>query len=109
MLADSLFLGNGARASEFRFGSIRVRRVKEDRSFAVPGRGVPARWSAGPRIADTHGGTGCRAVCLFDGADPAYALWLRPAPHAALLPPASPRKLEAKGQSLLLATALDGQ
>jgi hypothetical protein len=38
--------------------SIRARRAKEDRSFAVRGRATAARWSVVPRIADGHGGTG---------------------------------------------------
>jgi hypothetical protein len=61
-------------------GSIRARRAKEDLSFAGRGRAVEARWSADPHIADTHGGTGCRAGCRFDGADPTYAQRRRPAP-----------------------------
>jgi hypothetical protein len=66
-----------------RNGSIRARRATEDRSCAVRGRAVAARWSAVPHIADTHGGTGCRAGCRLDGADPAYTQRRRPAPHAA--------------------------
>jgi len=66
-----------------RRGSIRARRAKEDLSFAGRGRAVEARWSADPHIADTHGGTGCRAGCLFDGADPTCAQRRRPAPCAA--------------------------
>ena len=53
-------------------GPIRARRATEDRSFAVRGRAVAARWSAVPHLADTHGGTGCRAGGRLGGADPAY-------------------------------------
>lgn len=56
------------RAVKVACGSIRARRVKEDRSFAVRGSALAARWSAVPHIADPHGGTGCQAGCRLLGA-----------------------------------------
>lgn len=67
-------------------GSFRARQAEKGRPFAVCGRAVSARQSAVQRIADTHGGTGRRAGCRLDGADPAYAQRRRLAPHAALPP-----------------------
>lgn len=73
------------------YGSIRARRAKEDRSFAARGRALEPRWSADPHIADTHGGTGCRAGGRLDGAGPTYAQRRWPAPYAAQPPPEKSR------------------
>jgi hypothetical protein len=80
--------------------SIRARRAKEDRSFAVRGRAVAARWPAVPHMADLHGGTDCRAGCRLDGADSAYAERRRPAPRAASQLPRSARRMTAEGRQL---------
>lgn len=73
----------GSRRAYFRLGSIRALRAWEDRSFAVRGPSIAARWSAFPRIADAHGGASGRTGCRLVGADRPFARRRPPAPHAA--------------------------
>ena len=63
-----------------------ARSADRDRSLTVRDRVVATWGSAVPRIADAHGGAGCRTGCRLDGAHREYACSQRPTPYAASQP-----------------------
>lgn len=69
--------------------STRACRTVRRLPFKLRDSSLAPRVSGVHRIADAHGGAGCRTECRVDGAKCAYAKGQRPAPHLAKRPAGS--------------------